>query len=74
MAEAPDPSSILDLSDTPGIGELFKGEIYWRNLQVWLKEQGYTLRPRYSPDWTPSWKGTKKDHFTCEDGLRIRVC
>lgn len=46
---------------------LFKGEHYWRDRSLWLKEHGYTLRPRYSPDWKPSWIGTSKRWMDCED-------
>ncbi|KAJ3478318.1 hypothetical protein NLI96_g9839 [Meripilus lineatus] len=28
-------------------------EIFWRDHQVWLQEQGYMLRSRYHPDWVP---------------------
>ncbi|CAL1706283.1 unnamed protein product [Somion occarium] len=31
-------------------------ETFWRDHYIWLKEQGYLLRPRYCPDWVPSWK------------------
>ncbi|KAH7889023.1 hypothetical protein F5I97DRAFT_1935400 [Phlebopus sp. FC_14] len=34
----------------------------------WLRDRGYLLRPRYAPDWVPSWRGTKKNRFLCEDG------
>lgn len=44
------------------------GEIFWRDHQVWLQEQGYTLRPRYRPGWVPSWQGTDKDCWDVEDG------
>jgi len=37
-------------------GRLFKGELFWRDHQPWLKECGYLLRPRYDPDWVASWK------------------
>ncbi|KAF9480297.1 hypothetical protein BDN70DRAFT_905842 [Pholiota conissans] len=30
-------------------------ELYWRSKQPWLKTHGYELRPRYQPDWVPSW-------------------
>lgn len=50
-------------------GELYRGEIIWRDNQKWLQESGYALRPRYQPDWVPSWQGTSKDWSKCEDGL-----
>ncbi len=40
-------------------GLLSERELYWRERHDWLKGQGYELRPRFSPGWTPSWKGTK---------------
>ena len=42
-------------------GELDENEIWWRDHQVWLQERGYMLRPRYRPDWTPSWEDTGRD-------------
>ena len=54
---------------------LLAHEVFWRDIQVWLTEQGYMLRPRYKPDWKPSWEGTGpyswKGH---EDGLTAGVC
>ncbi|TFY60102.1 hypothetical protein EVJ58_g5351 [Rhodofomes roseus] len=32
---------------------LMEDEIYWRDLQPWLEEHGYMLRPRYRPGWKP---------------------
>ena len=37
-------------------GQRFSGEMFWVEQQSWLKERGYNLRPRYQPDWVPSWK------------------
>ena len=48
---------------------IFKGEHYWRDRSLWLKECGYVLRPRYSPDWKPSWVGTNKHWMHCEDNF-----
>jgi len=42
-------------------------EIYWRDHQEWLLECGYRLRPRYQPDWTPSWEKSGKPTLLCED-------
>ncbi|KAI0637717.1 hypothetical protein C8Q77DRAFT_1047583 [Trametes polyzona] len=33
-------------------------EIYWKDRQRFLEARGYLLRPRYRPDWVPSWQGT----------------
>ncbi|KAF9005485.1 kinase-like domain-containing protein [Cyathus striatus] len=30
-------------------------ETFWRDHQTWLKTAGYILRPRYYPEWVPSW-------------------
>ncbi|TBU31692.1 kinase-like domain-containing protein [Dichomitus squalens] len=43
-------------------------EIYWRDHHDWLQQRGYMLRPRYKPDWKPSWTGTNKSPFLCDDG------
>lgn len=48
--------------------KLSGGERFWRDHLSWLKSCGYTLRPRYSPDWKPSWLGTNKKFYECEDG------
>jgi hypothetical protein len=48
-------------------GELRSTEIAWRDRQPWLEEHGYTLRPRYRPDWTPSWKNSRKKWDSVED-------
>ncbi|KAF6754147.1 other/AgaK1 protein kinase [Ephemerocybe angulata] len=39
---------------------LVQHEIYWRDRYDWLLEHGYRLRPRYHPDWVPSWKTNSK--------------
>ncbi|KAH6899459.1 other/AgaK1 protein kinase [Coprinopsis sp. MPI-PUGE-AT-0042] len=41
-------------------GTLGPDEEYWRSQHNWLLEQGYRLRPRYNPEWVPSWS-TKQD-------------
>lgn len=55
-------------------GQLSEPEVWWRQHFGWLKDHGYLLRPRYSPDWKPSWIGTKKKKFACEDGRVAKVC
>ena len=47
--------------------------LYWRNNYEWLRDRGYQLRPRYSPDWIPSWMGTTKHHRNFEDGVNLLV-
>lgn len=48
-------------------------EIYWRDHQEWLAERGYMLRPRYKPDWVPSWKDTNENPAIFEDGMPMQV-
>ncbi|THH20215.1 hypothetical protein EUX98_g8621 [Antrodiella citrinella] len=57
---AEDPhASYTDTSlEFSGIGELQQPERVWRDRYFFLKECGYTLRPRYHPEWKPSWLGT----------------
>ena len=50
------------------IGDLFRTEMWWRDHYRDLEAHGYRLRPRYHPDWQPSWKRTGKDFFDVEDG------
>ncbi|KAJ7252088.1 hypothetical protein B0H12DRAFT_1202638 [Mycena haematopus] len=52
--------------------KIWSPEIFWRDHQVWLQECGYMLRPRYRPDWVPSWLGTEKDPEDFEDDLPIK--
>ncbi|KAK0447870.1 uncharacterized protein EV420DRAFT_1275946 [Desarmillaria tabescens] len=42
--------------------ELTCYEIFWRDTYHFLNERGYQLRPRYHPDWVPSWKPGKEVH------------
>lgn len=44
-------------------------EIWWKSHYDFLKEKGYKLRSRYSPDWVPSWTNTNKVDINCEDGI-----
>lgn len=53
--------------------KLLPVEVFWRDHQPWLQERGYILRPRFQPNWTPSWKGTAKDWSRCEDGQSFMV-
>lgn len=79
----PSPSSMTstvdDSSATPIPRKLYNGElnddeIWWRDHQVWLQERGYMLRPRYRPDWVPSWhQDERKFYNVCEDGKFIMV-
>ncbi|KAM5533182.1 hypothetical protein V8D89_013138 [Ganoderma adspersum] len=56
------------LSNTALQFGLFKDEFFWRDHQPWLADSGYMLRPRYRPEWEPSWLKSKKNPLVCEDG------
>ncbi|EIW87279.1 hypothetical protein CONPUDRAFT_116467 [Coniophora puteana RWD-64-598 SS2] len=45
-------------------------EQWWASHHDWLASSGYQLRPRYTPGWVPSWKGSKKRWYDAEDGIR----
>ncbi|KAL5530907.1 hypothetical protein ACEPAG_3783 [Sanghuangporus baumii] len=52
---------------------LLENERWWRDHYDVFIRHGYKLRPRFHPDWTPSWAGTKKLPFRCEDGLTNKL-
>lgn len=54
-------------------GGLEGSEIFWRENYQLLHDRGYQLRPRYSPDWVPSWMGTNKYFRNFEDGIYLAV-
>lgn len=56
-----------------GYYNLLPGEKPWRDRQPFLKKLGYLLRPRYSPDWKPSWIGTTLQPAYCEDSVMLQV-
>ncbi|KAJ3478322.1 hypothetical protein NLI96_g9841 [Meripilus lineatus] len=45
----------------PPASNLRSTEVFWRDHQVWLQEQGYMLRSRYHADWVPSILSRDKD-------------
>ncbi|KAH9014233.1 hypothetical protein EDB85DRAFT_2097986 [Lactarius pseudohatsudake] len=49
-------------------GTLVMTERWWADRYNEIAEQGYRLRPRYHPQWEPSWFKTGKDFYTVEDG------
>ena len=57
-----------------GFYDLFDAEVYWKDRYHFLNHHGYALRPRYHPDWKPSWIGTNIDPVFCEDSISIIVC
>ena len=61
------------LNARPPKSNLLPGEEFWRDHQVWLQEQGYMLRPRYHPDWEPSWKRKNIEFYEAEDYIQFPV-
>ncbi|QRV87085.1 kinase domain protein [Ceratobasidium sp. AG-Ba] len=47
-------------------------EMRWVSLQPYLFSKGYQLRPRYQPDWAPSWTITGANPRECEDSADSR--
>ncbi|KIJ69909.1 hypothetical protein HYDPIDRAFT_171871 [Hydnomerulius pinastri MD-312] len=49
---------------------LLTDELFWRDRYTFFLNRGYKLRPRYHPDWVPSWEG-KDDVILsfCEDRI-----
>ncbi|CAE6438326.1 unnamed protein product [Rhizoctonia solani] len=41
----------------------------WVSFQPFLLSKGYRLRPRYHPDWIPSWRLTGLRAAYCEDSI-----
>ncbi|KAI0363590.1 kinase-like protein [Pilatotrama ljubarskyi] len=54
-----------------GVYDLLPSERFWQDRQPYLHEQGYLLRPRYSPKWKPSWKETNLEPTFCEDSIML---
>ncbi|KAI0774951.1 kinase-like domain-containing protein [Trametes elegans] len=52
-----------------GFYDLFPHELFWQARYRHLLDRGYLLRPRYSPEWKPSWEGTSLDPMFCEDSI-----
>ncbi|KAJ7630012.1 kinase-like domain-containing protein [Mycena polygramma] len=55
-------------SKTPGYA-FYENERFWVNMQPFLLAQGYQLRPRYRPDWIPSWTVQKNFSQEYEDNI-----
>ena len=66
-AEDEDPQALLqELSDL--LSKLKINERKWRDHHETLEKEGYVLRPRLRPGWTPSWLQSGKNPLDCEDG------
>jgi hypothetical protein len=57
-----------DNSYTRQVGTLVESEKWWRDHYLSIETHGYKLRPRYHPDWEPSWIKTGKVFYEVEDG------
>lgn len=55
------------------MSRLSNTETKWKNRAEMLENEGYTLRPRLRPGWTPSWLASGKHPLECEDGQRLPV-
>lgn len=53
--------------------EVFPHDVFWVEHFEWFKSCEYMLRPRYRPEWTPSWAGTKEDYSDFEDGQFVGI-
>ena len=68
-------AKVRDLSELAGYRESTKKggfaltplEIWWRDRAIFLESRGYRLRPRFRPDWEPSWVSRSVNPFQCED-------
>ena len=62
------------LKEANSVSTLTPGEAKWRDRQRYFETQGYMLRPRYHPDWVPSWKkDSKLSSLDAEDSLVLPV-
>jgi hypothetical protein len=52
---------------------LDKDELVWVSRYKWLQSLGLELRPRYHPDWKPSWLRTNKDWRDAPDAIKLSV-
>ncbi|KAJ7652088.1 hypothetical protein DFH06DRAFT_995717 [Mycena polygramma] len=68
--------------------DLIPFEVFWRDHFHHILQHGYELRPRYRPDWVPSWKtwgdaevlgwpmsarGVVNDARRCTDNVRVAM-
>ena len=62
---------LLPSLDEPADLRLLPYEEIWVTLYPFLLSRGYKLRPRYHPEWIPSWTGDPDTFaaFHSEDGI-----
>lgn len=53
-------------------GHRYRAEIWWSDHYDWLKSCGYVLRPRFRPDFTPSYPESAWP-WMYEDGYVLEV-
>ena len=70
--EEEDPAVILQ--EISGLlSKLRNSEKKWRDRYEMLEQEGYILRPRLRPGWTPSWLQSGESPLDCEDGEPLPV-
>lgn len=62
-------STLAHVSITSQPDKRSQAEERWVSFQPYLLSKGYRLRPRYQPDWTPSWRNTTAKPLECEDSV-----
>ncbi|KAI0944014.1 hypothetical protein AcV7_001949 [Taiwanofungus camphoratus] len=67
----PEQAQRYRISTLKGIYSLSPAEKLWRDRQPYFERCGYSLRPRYHPDWSPSWLDTNLDPIFCEDSIML---
>ena len=69
MALKPD-SRLNSTPVLPGLtnDDLFGSEQWWKDQYEDICDSGFQLRPRYHPNWVPSWKASGKFFLDVEDG------
>ena len=75
MADDPLTAELNTLRDrlAKRAAKLIDYEAEWRDRQVFLEKHGYMLRPRYHPEWVPSWLSNGKHAEECEDFVKMPV-
>ena len=62
-----------DITLEQWLATLLPPEEWWRDKGSFLRKRGYQLRPRYQPDWIPSWTGLPTVPLLAEDAIMLPV-
>ncbi|KAH9927737.1 kinase-like domain-containing protein [Fomitopsis serialis] len=62
-------AQIFEKSTREGSYALSPDERWWSARESCLFSAGYSLRPRYHANWSPSWLGTRLNPLFCEDSI-----